>query len=145
MNTKEASKLWSMSPKIIAERCKEGMIPLAGKIGRSWEIPEGSIAPILTRHQACTYFSYLAAIQEGAEPKGVNKEGFQFLVDVGFITKLSDGSSFAEMLKDVRITKPGLDLLDAYNSDRKKKGLKELNFKGGLNFGVAYTEVEIKK
>lgn len=142
MNTKEASKLWSMSPNTIADRCKEGMIPLAEKIRGRWEIPEGSIAPILTRHQACTYFSYLAAIQEGAEPKSVNKEGFQFLADAAFITKLGDGENY---LKDVRITKLGMDLLDDYNSYRKKKGLKELNFKGGLNFGVAYGEIEVKK
>jgi hypothetical protein len=40
MNTKEAAKKWKCSEKTVREYCKNGMIPLAEKTGRKWDIPD---------------------------------------------------------------------------------------------------------
>ena len=60
MNTKEAAKKWKCSEKTVREYCKNGMIPLAEKTGRKWDIPDervnslllhldGSLPPVMFR------------------------------------------------------------------------------------------------
>ena len=144
MTTKDAATIWRMSIRTVVERCKEGMIPLATQEGRKWRIPKKSIKPILTRHQACVHFRYIESIQSGANPK-VSEAGFIFLADVGFITELGkNGSSIQKLLKDVKLTALGKELIEKENEERRKQGKTEIVLKIVANVGVVKAEAVVK-
>ena len=143
MNTKEAAYKWGISTRQVTDRCKEGMIPLAVK-DRTWVIPNDAVKPILTRNQAFTHFQYLDSIHDGADPK-ISQDGFIFLADAGFITKLNDdGSTLRRLLHEVKVTTIGKELINQENIARRKNGKPEITIKAAFNVGILEAGIEMK-
>jgi hypothetical protein len=55
MSSKQAGKLWNISARRVAVLCKEGRIPGAQLVGKSWVVPEGTHKPVDARIKSGKY------------------------------------------------------------------------------------------
>ena len=149
MNVKEAAKKWNVSESTVKNYCQDGMLPFAYKEGRKWLIPDEAEKPLLTRHKAVIYMAYILVYNDGGNPNlekvgskwNESIEAYTYLVDVGFISKLSNGKTLAEKLKNVNITVLGKGLIEGELADEK---IGKIKINAGLKIRLLkFLEAEI--
>lgn len=151
-NELQAASDWGVSKKTVVRYCEQGMVPFAEKVDSHWEIPKDAEKPLMTRSAAVRLMYYLTVYSEGGKPNlsrtGISKElienGYPYLVDIGYITELSEGDTLKKQLKDVTITSLGKALINAENADRKRRGETEITGILRLSAGIIEAEIEGK-
>lgn len=152
MNVKQAADKWQVKESTVKKYCKEGMIPLAEKIGMRWEIPDECEKPLVTRHTAAVLMTFITQFEIGARPNlsrlGIKADDIEavypFLADMGFISRLNAADSLAEKLQGVRVLSSGLALIERENEVLRKKGGLQISGDVRLNAGIMQVGANLK-
>ena len=139
MTTKEVSKKWHISEKIIRDRCKKGLLPLAEKNNGKWNISENSDFPPCTPREALYCLKMVDEICQGNsinlfpfdEKKVLGT--FEYLSKWNYITKVDakTKAKYQKTIRDAKITNIGADFI--MNNLNNKDIKKSFEIRGKLN------------
>ena len=152
MNTKDASKRWGYSVKLIRSFCEYKYIPLAEMINLKWDIPNRAAKPPLSVDRALSLLEKIDHISEGACPDFTKfgiplktiKSTYTYLADIAWCSRVNWATcngkiDFITSLKDVQITPLGREKIRKKNARIQKK--RKYGGKVKLPVGPAQMEV----
>ena len=147
MNTKEAARKWKCSEKTVRDYCKNGMIPLAEKTGRKWDIPdEMEKLPPVTLNRAV----FLLQCLEENELPDVNGywsrdkmlDALVYLSDMKFIIGFEGHASLEEAAKQCHVSVLGKRLIASTGSQAVEAG-GDVGITAGIEGGMPTALVSI--
>ena len=123
MTTKEKAKEWGCTEKTVRQYCNDGIIPLAEKVGRRWQIPDDWGKPPMTRHGLCVLMDTIYQLNHGVSFDSLKwgysdetiKAGYDYLISVAFISTI-DTSKLSEELINSTVTPRGKEIIDKENA-----------------------------
>ena len=152
MTTKEASKKWDCTERIVQDYCKSGIIPLAEKESGKWSIPdEMQSLPPVTVSKAVYLLKCLLDQNLPITKKYWDEEkmvaALEYLSDMRFISNYEGHSSLEEAAKKCKVSKLGKELIEkAEKQPRIKKKIGgELGFEGPIPQDALSFEYENEK
>jgi hypothetical protein len=142
VTTKEKAKEWNCKPKWVAEQCCQGMIPLAEKNARRWDIDEEAEKPPCTRAYAADLLQRISDSQNGISVEFFGKKKtdtdlivYQYLSKWDYISKIvfSSKEECENKLVNAQVTVRGKDLLKRHNSSVEQKPKKKIAMNGSVS------------
>ena len=149
MNTKEISKKWHCKQRWVSDRCNEGMVPSATKIGKKWEIPEDAEKPPCAAGMATTLLENIIEIIKGNDAYVISpgmiqlgQEVIDYLSKEGFISVLESEGSINERIKKAVVLQRGINLISKTRKVSIEEVEEEIRLSGVIHTGIADVTAE---
>ena len=150
-SAKEMAKKWGVSKATVNKYCASGIIPMAEKVNRKWDIPDEWPKPPMTRHGLCFLMDTIFLINHGVNyqdlkfgySEDIIKAGFKYLKNSGFITSININRLSKSLIK-ASVTMRGKELIDRENGESKGKYSFTAHVTAGVNSGVVKAGVNLE-
>ena len=146
---REMAVKWNCCNSTVVRWCASGIIPPAEQTGKTktWMIPDDWPKPPMTRHGLCFLIDSICQTVNGANSQELKlgysdekaKEGYQYLVDAGFISNINPAKFRTELIS-ARILPRGEELLRREAEDSNGKINYKVTLAAKANIGIASIE-----
>ncbi len=139
MKTKQIAKKWDCSERWVRDRCREGMVPSASKVGNKWEIPSEAEKPPCAAGFATMILENMIEISNGNKVNLVSprmrrlgEEVLEYLSSEGFISIIENEGAIENRISNSKVLKRGIDLI----TKTRNVSIEDIEKKYGLSLGL---------